>query len=312
LETYPLIVIAGPTGSGKTELALRVAQQFHGEIVNCDSLQVYRGFDIGTAKLGPEERRGVPHHLIDILDPGELFTAGEYARRARPILHEIAGRARVPVIAGGTGFYLRALLEGLPPGPARHPDLRTRLLDREQKRPGAVYRLLTRLDGEAAVRIHVNDMNKTLRALELRLLRNAPAATQEKPERLAGFQVWKIGLNPPREALYEYLNQRLRRMFERGLEEEVRGLLARGVSPLAKPFESLGYKEVLLYLTGQLDREKAIEAAQIATRQYAKRQLTWFRREPDLHWFGGFGGDPSIAARICSFLGSAISYSNIS
>jgi tRNA dimethylallyltransferase len=311
LETYPLIVIAGPTGSGKTELALGVAQQFHGEIVNCDSVQVYRGFDLGTAKLRPEEQRGVPHHLIDILDPGEVFTAGEYARRARPILHEIAGRGRVPVIAGGTGFYLRALLEGLPAGPARDPELRTRLLDREKKRPGSLYRLLTRLDGEAAARIHVNDMNKTLRALELRLLRKAPASTQEKPASLSGFRVWKIGLNPPREALYEYLNQRLRRMFEQGLEEEVRGLLARGVSPLAKPFESLGYKEVLIFLTDRLDREHAIEAAQIATRQYAKRQLTWFRREPDMHWFNGFGNDPSLAAQVCSFLGSAISYSDI-
>ncbi len=311
MEPHPLIVIAGPTGSGKSELALRVARQFRGEIVNCDSLQIYRGFDIGTAKLPPKDRQGVPHHLIDIVDPGALFTAGEYARLGRLVLPEIAARGRVPVIAGGTGFYLRALLEGLPPGPARSDDLRAGLMQREQKRPGALHRLLGRLDKEAGARIHPNDLNKTLRALELRLLRNAPAQTQEQPESLSGFRAWKIALNPPREALYDRLNRRLLRMFEQGLEEEVRALLSSGVSPRAKPFESLGYKEVLLYLTDQLDRDNAIEAAQIATRQYAKRQLTWFRRERDMHWFNGFGDDPAIADQICSFLGTAISYSNI-
>jgi tRNA dimethylallyltransferase len=312
LETYPLIAIAGPTGSGKSELALRVARQFQGEIVNCDSLQIYRGFNIGTAKLRPEQREGIPHHLIDILDAGELFTAGEYARLGRGVLREIADRRRVPVIAGGTGFYLRALLEGLPPGPARSEDLRAQLLGREGRRPGVLHRLLTRLDPEAGARIHPNDLNKTLRALELRLLRNAPAATQEKPEGLSGFRVWKIGLNPPRDALYDRLNARLRGMFDEGLEEEVRGLLAAGASPLAKPFESLGYKEMLLYITGRLDREKAIEAAQIATRHYAKRQLTWFKRDAEMHWFEGFGGDTTIAERACSYLGQAISNSNIS
>jgi len=312
LETYPLIVIAGPTGSGKSELALQVAERFQGEIVNCDSLQIYRGFDIGTAKLRPEDRRGIPHHLIDVLEPGELFTAGEYARLGRAVLREIAGRRRVPVIAGGTGFYLRALLEGLSPGPARDQDLRNSLLKRERKRPGALHRLLTRLDRAAAARIHPNDVNKTLRALELRLLRHAPAATQDRPERLSGFETWKIGLDPPREALYGRLDQRLRHMFQQGLEDEVRGLRNRGVSPSAKPFESLGYKEMLLYLTDRLDRDQAIEAAQTATRHYAKRQLTWFRRERDIRWFDGFGNDPSIAERVCSFLGSVISYPNIS
>jgi tRNA dimethylallyltransferase len=300
----PLIVIAGPTGSGKSELALRVAERFHGEIVNCDSLQVYRGFDVGTAKLTVEERRGIAHHLIDLLDPGELFTAGEYARIGRSVLREIAERGRVPVIAGGTGFYLRALLEGLSPGPTRDERLRARLLAREQRRTGSLHRILSRLDREAAERIHPNDAHKTLRALEMRLLRAAPSTSQQEPEKLQGFRVWKIGLNPPREQLYQRLNLRLERMFGQGLEEEVRGLLARGTSPQAKPFESLGYKETLLWLRGELTREKAIEAAQIATRQYAKRQLTWFRREADMHWFDGFGDGPGVFGLVCSFLES--------
>lgn len=305
-----MIVIAGPTGAGKSELALRVAERFQGEIVNCDSLQVYRGFDIGTAKLPPEERRGIPHHLIDILDPGEHFTAGEYGRLGRSVLREIAARRRIPVLAGGTGFYLRTLLEGLSPGPSRDDDLRARLMDRERKRTGVLHRILTRLDREAATRIHPNDFNKTLRALELRLLRRAPSTSLERRDGLSGFQAWKIGLNPPRVALYERLNRRLQRMFERGLEEEVRGLLARGVSPQSKPFESLGYKEVLLVMAAQLDREQALEAAQIATRHYAKRQLTWFRRESGMTWFEGFGDEPAVWEQVCSFLGCSISYSN--
>ncbi len=301
---HPLIVIVGPTGSGKSELALQVAERFDGEVVGCDSLQVYRGFDVGTAKLPLSQRRGIPHHLIDILDPGELFSAGEYARRARAVLQEIRDRQQVPIVAGGTGFYLRALLEGLSSGPQRDEALRKDLLEREQKHTGTLHRLLTRLDREAASRIHPNDENKTLRALELRLLRHAPATSQGPPEPLAGFRVRKIGLNPPREQLNDRLNLRLRSMFEQNLEEEVRGLLARGVSPQSKPFESLGYKETLLWITGELQKEQALEAAQIATRQYAKRQRTWFRREQEVHWFSGFGDEPVIRAQVCSFLES--------
>jgi tRNA dimethylallyltransferase len=299
-----LIVIAGPTGSGKSELALRVAERFRGEVVNCDSLQVYRGLDVGTAKLRLEERRGIAHHLIDLLEPGELFTAGEYARIGRRVVREIAERGRVPVVAGGTGFYLRALLEGLSPGPTRDERLRARLLAREQRRTGSLHRILSRLDPEAAARIHPHDAHKTLRALEMRLLRAAPSASQQPPEKLQGFRVLKIGLNPPREQLYRRLNLRLERMFEQGLEEEVRGLLARSISPRAKPFESLGYKETLLWIRGELTREKAIEAAQIATRQYAKRQLTWFRRETGMRWFDGFGDSPGLFGQVCSFLES--------
>lgn len=302
----PLVVIAGPTGSGKSDLSLRIAEEHRGEIVNCDSMQVYRGFDIGTAKVPPEERRGIPHHLIDIVDAHQIFTAGEYQVLGRKVLKEIADRDGLPVVVGGTGFYLRALLDGLSAGPAANADLRARLSAREQRRPGSVHRLLARLDPDAARIIHVNDVKKTQRALELRLLRNAPRETLPAPDPLTGFRVLKIGLNPPREELIGRLNRRLERMFASGLEDEVRGLLAPGVSPSAKPFESLGYKEALQLIQGELSASDALAAAQRATRQYAKRQMTWFRREPDMHWFAGFGHDPGLQARVLDHLRNRI------
>ncbi len=302
-----LVVIAGPTGSGKSDLALYAAQLLGGEVVNCDSLQIYRHFDIGTAKLRPEERRGIPHHLIDILEPDQIYSAGAYARAAREVVREISARGRIPIVAGGTGFYLRALLEGISPGPARDEELRCRLLHREQKRKGGLHRLLRRLDPEAARRIHENDLNKTLRALELRLIRRARGETLERPDPLTGFRVLKIGLDPDRSWLYERLNQRMLGMFESGLIEEVQSLLASGINTHAKPFESLGYKETVGVIQGRMTREEAITAAQTATRQYAKRQLTWFRREANMHWLNGFGDDPAIQAQVSSLIRSEIS-----
>lgn len=293
-----LVAIVGPTGSGKSDLALRLAEEFRGEIVNCDSMQVYRGFDIGTAKTPPDERRGVPHHLIDIVEPDQTFTAGEYQVLGRKVLNEIGSRGRLPLVVGGTGFYLRALLDGLSAGPSADIELRARLIAREQRRPGSVHRLLTRLDPDAAAAIHPNDVKKALRALELRLLRNAPRQTLPARDPLTGFRVIKIGLDPPRTELVERLNRRLERMFARGLIEEVRGLLAAGVPPGAKPFESLGYKEVLESIRGELTTEQAVAAAQLATRQYAKRQMTWFRRESEVQWFAGFGSDPAVQDRV--------------
>jgi tRNA dimethylallyltransferase len=290
------IVILGPTGSGKSDLALRLAAEFSGEVVNCDSLQIFRYFDIGTAKLPADQRRGIPHHLIDILDPDQLFTAGEYARLARGVLAEISARGRLPVVAGGTGFYLRALLDGLFPGPARDQALRDRLAERERRRPGSIYRLLGRFDPEAARRIHPNDLPKLMRALEVCLLTRRPVTEiyQEGRDELRGYETLKIGLSPPREQLYARLDQRAEHMFQTGLIEEVRGILARGFAVSAKPFESHGYRQAVQFLNGELNQAQAVFYAQRNTRRYAKRQMTWFRQEPGIEWFTGFGDEPQL------------------
>jgi tRNA dimethylallyltransferase len=294
----PLPIVLGPTGSGKSELALQIASAVGGEIVNCDSLQVYRGFDIGTAKVPATERQGIPHHLIDVLEPAQLFTAGDYARLAEAVLREIAGRGRVPVLAGGTGFYLRALLDGLFPGPSRDDTLRARLERREESRSGSLHRILKRLDPAAAARIHPNDKNKTMRALEVRLIEGRPMSSLFERGRapLTGFRPVKLGLDPPRELLYARLNTRAAAIFEHGLVDEVRHLLAAGVSRGAKPFESLGYKQALQVVEGNLALEQALESTQAETRRYAKRQITWFRKEHGVHWLAGFGGDPRVQA----------------
>ena len=288
--------MVGPTGSGKSDLALAIAEEFNGEIVNCDSVQVFRYFDIGTAKLPAEERRGIPHHLIDVVNPDELFTAGEYARRGRQAIEEITGRGRLPVVAGGTGFYLRALVDGLFEGPERDQELRDRLAARESRRPGSLHRLLRRFDGEAAARIHANDVPKVTRALEVCLLTRRPVTELFRAGRgaLRGYRTLKLGLLPDREQLYPRLGERCARMFEAGLAEEVRGILALGFGASAKPFESVGYRQALQLVHGELSPRDALFYAQRATRQYAKRQTTWFRREPGLVWLRGFGEDPGI------------------
>jgi tRNA dimethylallyltransferase len=294
----PLPVVVGPTGSGKSDLAIHIARAVGGEIVNCDSLQVYRGFDIGTAKVPAAERQGIPHHLIDIIGPDQLFTAGDYARVATTALREIAERGRIPIVAGGTGFYLRALLDGLFPGPSRDETVRIRLEHREESRAGSLHRILKRLDPAAAARIHPNDKNKTMRALEVRLIegRSLSSLFERGRAPLSGFGPIKLGLDPPRELLYARLNARANMIFERGLVDEVRRLLEAGVSREAKPFESLGYKQALQVLEGSLTIEQALESTQLATRRYAKRQLTWFRKEDGVHWLPGFGDDPGVQA----------------
>jgi tRNA dimethylallyltransferase len=296
MQERPLIAILGPTGAGKSELALRVAEEFAGEVVNCDSLQIYRYFDIGTAKLPPQHRRGIVHHLIDILDPDQVFTAGEYARLARAILLEVSARGKVPVIAGGTGFYLRALLDGLFAGPTRDEALRERLAARERRRPGSIHRLLARFDREAAHRIHANDLPKLTRALEVCLLtrRSVTEMFREGRDALSGYRALKIGLSPARAQLYERLDRRAEQMFEGGLIDEVRSILARGFAPTAKPFESHGYRQAIQVLNGELTLKQAIFYAQRNTRRYAKRQMTWFRQEHGVQWFFGFGADDVI------------------
>jgi tRNA dimethylallyltransferase len=294
--TAPLVAVLGPTGSGKSDLALALAEAFDGEIVNCDSLQVYRYFDLGTAKLPVEERRGIPHHLIDILTPDCLFTAGEFGRRAREAIAGISARGRLPILAGGTGFYARALLDGLFEGPARDQPLRNRLAAREAKRPGSLHRILSRFDSATARRIHPNDVPKVTRALEVCLLTRRPVSELFRAGRgaLEGYRALKIGLLPDRDRLYEKLDRRCRAMFEGGLVEEVRHILWLGYPPTSKPFESHGYKQTLQMLAGELGPRDAIFYAQRNTRQYAKRQITWFRREAGLEWFRGFGDDAAV------------------
>ena len=283
-----VVIVLGPTGSGKTALSLALAERLHGEVVSCDSVAVYRGMDVGSAKPSREERARVPHHLIDVADPDQTFTAGEYSRQARAALSEIAGRGRVPIVTGGTGLYLRALTEGLFSGPERQTELRARLARSEQRHgAGWLSRMLARLDPASAERIHANDSAKLIRAIEVCLTAKRPMSEVMTRDPLVGFRILRLGLNPPREALYERLNRRAETMFATGLVEETRGLLARyGKVPA---LDSLGYRQAAAVLDGTMSLEAAIAAAQQGHRNYAKRQLTWFRREPGVSWFEGFG-----------------------
>lgn len=299
-----LVVIAGPTGAGKSALGLDVAETFHGEIVNCDSLQLYRGFDIGTAKTPPGARRDIPHHLFDILPASREFSAGEYAKAARAAVGEIAARASLPIVVGGSGFYLRALLEGLPETPARDTELRAKLAQREQRRPGSLHRLLARLEPARARRIHEHDTQKLIRALEIRILMRRPVPGRSFATTLRGYCIVKLGLHPDRVLLYARLDERVRWMFTSGIVEEVRRLLAEGATGSEKPFESLGYKQALAYVRGQATLQNAIASTQQETRRYAKRQWTWFRRDPEVRWFLGFGDDAATRQQILEALQS--------
>ncbi len=285
----PLLVIAGPTGAGKSALALRVCEEFSGEIVNCDSLQLYRGFQIGTAKTPESERRGIPHHLLDVLDPSGGYSAGEYARVARNAIAEISARAHLPVVVGGTGFYLRALLNGLPVLPESDRRTRERLMDRERRKPGSMRRLLTRLDPASAARLHPNDTQRLMRAVEIRLLSGRSSHDAASMKRLADYSVLKIGVDPDRALLYESLNARAHLMFASGLIEEVQSLLSQGCTGNEKPFESLGYRQALSHIRGEITLHRAVYLTQLETRHYAKRQWTWFRRDPEIQWLSGFG-----------------------
>lgn len=299
MPDLPLLVVAGPTGSGKSALALALAEQFGGEVLNFDSVQVYQGFDIGSAKVPAAERRGIRHHLLDVVPPDGLLSAGEFARLARSVLAEIAGRHHLPVLCGGTGFYLRALLDGLSEGPGRDDALRQALNRREQRRPGSIRRLLGRLDPEAAGRIHPNDIQKSIRALEIRIQSGRPAAAVfagAPSTALKGYRVLKFGLEPDRAEFQAALDRRTEAIWRAGLLDEVRGLLAAGVPRDAKPFESLGYKQALGFLDGTFASEAdALEEMSLRTRQYAKRQRTWFRADPAMEWLPGFGLEPYIA-----------------
>lgn len=309
---YPLVAIAGPTAAGKSALGLFLAAALSGEVINYDSVQIYRGLDVGSGKVSGQHRLEVPHHLLDVVDLGETMTAGRYRQLALSAVTDIRRRGKLPVLVGGTGLYLRALLEGLFEGPGRSEPLRARLREMEAVHPAYfLHRLLRRLDPSAAQRIHPRDSQKLVRALEVCLLsgRSISALQAQGRPALSGFRAIKIGLNPERAALGERINNRVQWMYASGLLEEARSLLARQESSAASPsgpFTALGYKQACCVSKGEMDVRDAIRDTQAATRRYAKRQLTWFRREAGLTWFSGFGDDSDLQARILDWLRDAL------
>jgi tRNA dimethylallyltransferase len=309
----PLVIILGPTASGKTTLAVRVAQHFGGEVLGCDSTQVYRGFDIGTAKPTAAERGGIPHHLMDLAEPTDVFTAGEYRRRALLVLDELGRRGRLPILTAGTGLYLRALLEGLADAPERSEVLRVRLMATAARRGHTyLHRLLRRLDPPSAARISPNDTQKLVRAIEICLVAGKPLSEVHHAGRdpLKGYQPIKIGIQPPRELLQQRIADRVQAMLRRGWLAEVAALLQRDASFSAKPFEFIGYRELREYLQGHGTLEEAAQAITVATRQYAKRQMTWFRKEAGVTWIPGFGDDSSVAAATLQLLEEKLPYTS--
>jgi tRNA dimethylallyltransferase len=304
----PLIVVAGPTVSGKTSLAILLAEALCGEIVSCDSVAVYRLMDIGSAKPSAEERLRVPHHCIDLYWPNEACTAGDYARHARAAIAEIRERGKLPIVAGGTGLYLRALLEGLAPAPPRDEALREKLRERAAaKEAGYLHRLLRKLDPRAAELIHANDTPKLIRSIEVTLAARQPQSEQWKTGRdpLQGYRVTQFGLNPEREALYARINQRAAAMFDRGLIAETEMLRVR-FGDDCRALTSLGYAQAMSVLRGEETVAEAVAAAQQGHRNYAKRQLTWFRRDIAMQWIVGFGDDVEMQAKILALAKVAV------
>jgi tRNA dimethylallyltransferase len=302
---YPLIVVAGPTASGKTALAIALAERFGGEIVSCDSIAVYRLMDIGSAKPSVEERARVPHHCIDIYWPNEACTAGDYARHARAAIADIRERGKIPIVAGGTGLYLRALLQGLAPAPQRDEALRDRLRARVAERGSPwLHRVLQRLDPKAAALIHANEAPKVIRSIEVTLAGRAPQTTQWEAGRepLTGYKVTQFVVGGSRETLYKRINKRAAAMFDRGLVEET-AMLRERFGDDCRSLGALGYAQAMSVLRGEATVEAAVIAAQQGHRNYAKRQLTWFRREPEMHWLDGFGDEDAIRDEAISLIG---------
>lgn len=309
-SAYPFVVITGATASGKTRLGICLAREFHGEIVNCDALQVYRGMDIGTAKASALERVSLPHFMIDLRDPCEDFSAGDYQRQCREVLSQVKARGRIPFLVGGTGFYLRALIHGLFEGPGRSTELRERMR-RIAARKGSAYlhRALSRSDPESARRIMPTDLSRIIRAYEIYLLTGKPMSFwhRQPTDHLEGFRWLKLAIQWPRQELYERINTRVEEMFQQGFVEEVRGLLERYPRD-CHAFKAIGYKQIAQYHEGKLSLEQAKEETQRESRRYAKRQLTWFRADPEIVWLDPNPDENNLLAQargtVQTFLGS--------
>ena len=306
-----LVVLVGPTASGKTSLALALANKFHGEIISCDSVSVFREVEIGSAKPTAAERAAVPHHMLDVASPAQHYTAGDYSREARVAIRAVAARKHLPIVSGGTGLYLRALLDGLFPGPQRQPELRERLRLRGELMGSAwLHRILKRLDPAAASSIHANDTPKLIRAIEVSLAARQPmtqAWQQQGRDPLTGFRILRIGLDPDRAALYKRIDNRAAVMFRNGLIAETAALVET-YGEAAPVLGALGYKQARQFLNYELDAPETVRLTQQGHRNYAKRQLTWFRREPDVHWLSGFGDDPVIATQAITLVTNALTH----
>jgi tRNA dimethylallyltransferase len=306
-ELPRLVVVLGPTASGKSALGILLAKKLDAEILVCDSTQVYRHFDIGTAKVPVADQRGIPHHLVDLVEPSDVFTAGDYRRHAVEVLEDLARRCKLPILTAGTGLYLRALLEGLADAPTRSEELRGRLRESVSVRgPQHLHRMLNRLDPQAAAGISARDTQKVIRALEIRLLAGKPVAEVHRGGRspLEGYRVMKIGLLPPRDALYEKIHARVLMMISAGWLDEVRRLITQGVPADVKPFQFIGYSELREHLEGRLSLDDAVDQIQRATRRFAKRQITWFRKEPGVTWLSSFGDDPAALRTSLELIGA--------
>jgi tRNA dimethylallyltransferase len=303
----PIIAVVGPTASGKSELGIALALRTGGEVINCDSVQVYREIEIATAKVSLDERRGVPHHLIDFRPPEVNYTAADWARDALAKIDEIEARGHTALLVGGTGFYLRALREPFFEAPPTDEQLRRRLvLLRERRGAEHLHRLLRRLDPETATRLASRDWSRVQRALELRLQTGVKLSARmgqrpAPPPQAARLRVF--ALSPPRAELYRRINLRAELHFHAGLVEEVRGLLARGVPAGQSALGAHGYRRVVEYLRGERTLESAVEQTKLDVRHYAKRQMTWFRREPGVEWVEGFGEDPRVQEEVARRLG---------
>lgn len=298
-----LVIIAGPTASGKTALAVELARSFGGEVISADSMQVYRRMDIGTAKPSKDELAGVAHHLIDIADPDEDYTAARFAADAAGKIREIESGGKVPFVAGGTGLYIRALTEGLFEGPGSDRELRARLVETAASRGrAALHEMLRAVDPVSAGRIHQNNLHRVIRALEVYELSGMPISGLQNERGQRRYECLKIGLSLPRDELYGRIEARVERMMAAGLLEETRVLLSAGYASGLKPMSALGYKEMCGHLNGEYPLEEAVALLKRNTRRYAKRQLTWFRKDPEIKWFAP-GEKDNIMALVKGFLG---------
>lgn len=304
-----VLAVVGPTASGKSALGIALALQLNCEIINCDSVQVYQGIEIATAKVPVAERRGIPHHLIDFIPPEVNYTAGEWARRAAEVIAEIEARGRIPLLVGGTGFYLRALRRPFFPSPPTDSELRQRLNNiRERRGAEHLHKILSRMDPEGAAELYPRDWPRVQRAIEVYLQTGQAMSAQkdrrpQPPESARRLRI--LALNPPRAELYRRINERTESHFAAGLVEEIRSLLSKNVPAASNALGAHGYRRVVEFLQGRYDLPNAIEQTKLDVRHYAKRQLTWFRHEPDVEWVEGFGDDEEVQARVLRAIAAA-------